>query len=345
MIMEIEKLVDYMLEGRQHKAELALKHWFETSEKYRTFIYKHRDKIRKKFRNSCTDEDLDDVRFELEIPYLFSLDENFVIKYEKFGSGKTRSPDFTIQRSSGSEFNVEAKRIRETILSTRYEEVIKQIIQPIRKTPSSFGFSLDVVDLEPCNDFISRLEDSVENVTKQILSLMAQEKLKMPYDTSTEYPIDGFLDELTVSLSKPSGKASFTKTSYYGGCCPIFYTNKEFRKLSDAIFEKLGQCISGMINVLAITTNSSTHEPEDVLEAIQSINELLNQGNDDFFKNKGLEGANEFLELSKALSGIVFKSTWVNNQKNYNLVWRNANADHKISEDLMKYMKNMGHNL
>ena len=172
---------------------------------------------------------------------------------------------------------------------------------------------------------------------------MAQEEPKMPYDTSTEYPIEGFRDELILSLSKPSGKADSRKTSYYGGCCPIFYTKKEFLKLGDAIFEKLKQCISGMINVLAI--NSSTHEPEDVLEAIQSINELLNQGNDDFFKNKGFDGANEFLELSKAMSCIVFKSTWVNRQKNYNLVWPNANADHKISEDLIEYMKIMGHNL
>lgn len=341
-MMKNEELVAYILEGRQHRAKLALKHWLETSEKYRTFIHEHKDKVRKKFRNSETDEDLEDVLFELEIPYLFSLDDNFLIKYEKLVNVKGRSPDFTIQKIGGSEFNVETKRIRETSISQLYKEIINEIIQPIQKTPSSLGFSLDVVNF-------SCLKDSAGTVTEQILNLIKQEEPNIPHDKEIEFTIGEFPNELKVTLSKPSGKKDQERTSYYGGICPLFYTGKEYRKLGDAIFEKLGQCILGMINVLVITTNSSTHEPEDVREALQSINDLLIQGGDDFFrknshlKRLGITGANDFLERRKNLSCIVFKSTWVSSQKNYNPVWLNTNADHMISEDLIEYMKKMGH--
>lgn len=341
----IEELIDYILEGTQHRAKLVLKNWLANSVKYRTFIHKHKDKVRKKFRNSQTVEDLEDVLFELEIPYLFSLDDNFSIEYEKFGSKKNRrSPDFTIQKISGDEFNIEAKRIRETSISKQYEEVINQIIQPIRETPSSLGFSLDVVTFQDHKDFVTRLNDSAETVTKQILDLIQKEEPNMPPDKEIEFRIDKFPHELKVLLVRPSGKKNHKRTSYYGGICPIFYTNKEFQKLSDAIFEKLGQCIPTMINVLAITTNSSTHESEDVLEAINSINLLLRLRDDEFFKKKKLKGgAKEFLELTKALSCIVFKSTWMSSQKKSNLVWLNENADHEIAEDLIRYLEKMGH--
>lgn len=166
----------------------------------------------------------------------------------------------------------------------------------------------------------------------------------MPIDVSIEYPLDGFHDEVNIVLSKPSGKKDSSKTSYYGGFCPIFFTNKECLKFGDTIFEKLGQCIEGMINILAITTNSSTHEPEDVLESIASINSLIRENNDDFFKKKGFEGTDDFLRVSKNLSAIVFKTTWVNREKNYNLVWCNANAESQVPDDLKEYSKHMGRN-
>lgn len=342
--MNIQELIDYIIEGRQHKAELALNHWLETSKRYYDFVYKYRDKIRSKFRNSVTDEDCNDVRFEIEIPYLYLLDDHYTVGYEKFGNEKKRSPDFTIQRAGSYEFNVEVKRVREAGLGTQYDEVIKKIIEPIRKTPSSLGFSIDVLSTEPSHDLVSRLEISAGNVTSHIRSLIANEEATMPMDKSIEYPLDGFYDEVNIVLSKPSGKKDFSKTSYYGGFCPIFFTNKECLKFGDTIFEKLGQCIEGMINILAITTNSFTHEPEDVLESIASINGLIRENNDDFFKRKGFESTDDFLRVSKNLSAIVFKTTWINREENYNLVWCNANAESQVPEDLKEYSKHMGRN-
>jgi hypothetical protein len=284
--MESDKLIKYMLEGREHNAESALRYWFEKSKRYLHFVYYYRDKIRNKFRNAITEEDLDDVRFELELPYLFLLDSKYTVEYEKFGSATKRAPDFTIQRLGGFQFNVEVKRIREGSLGTRYEKVIEKIIEPIRSIPSSLGFSIDVLHFDLNEDFIASLEHSAEQVVDQIQTLISKEEAKMPYDSCIEYPLPGFKDEIVVTLSRPSGKTDSSSTSYYGGLAPIFFTDKEFHKFGDTVFEKLGQCIPGMINVLFISTNSTTHEPEDMLESIVSINKLIRKQDEDFFKSK-----------------------------------------------------------
>ena len=209
--MSIKELVNYVLEDRQHKAELALNYWLEQSKRYYDFVYKYKDKIRSKFRNSVKDEDYNDVLFELEIPYLYLLNDDYTVEYEKYDSEDGRSPDFTVEKAGAYEFNVEVKRVREASLGVNYEEVIKKIIGPIRKKPSSLGFSFDVFNMQPNHDLISRLEKSTDVVTKNIQSLIDREEASIPTDESKEYPLDGFHDEINIVLSKPSGKKDFSK--------------------------------------------------------------------------------------------------------------------------------------
>lgn len=340
--MDSNSLIEYILEGRQHKTELALEFWLANSKRYFEFVHLNRDKIRNKFRNAITDEDADDVRFELELPFLFLIDDKYTVEYEKFGSEKKRAPDFTIQHDGALQFNVEVKRIREGRLGTRYEEVIKKIIEPIRNIPSSLGFSINVLDFDLDEDFVTSLENSVEQVINQIQTLIIKEEAKIPYDSCFEYPLLVGKDKIVITLSRPSGKKNLSRTSYNSGLDPIFFTNKESFKFGDTIFEKLGQCIPGMINILFISTNSSTHEPEDVLESIASINHLIKRQDINFFKKKGFDSIDDFVNTSKLLSGIVSKTTWVGLDNNFNLVWCNCNADRQIPQELNDYMKFMG---
>ena len=340
--MDSNSLTDYILEGRQHKAESALGYWLANSKRYFEFVHLNKDKIRSKFRNAISDEDIDDVRFELELPYLFFIDDKYTVEYEKFGNGRRRAPDFTIQHDGALQFNVEVNRIREGSLGTRYEEVIKKIIAPIRNIPSSLGFSISALDFDLNEDFITSLEHSVEQFVNQIRTLIIEEETKIPYDSCFDYPLLGFKDKIVITLSRPSGKKNLSRTSYYGGLDPIFFTNKECFKFGDTIFEKLGQCIPGMINILFISTNSSTHEPEDVLESIASINHLIKKQDNNFFERKGFDGIDDFVNALKNLSGIVCKTTWVSLESNFNLVWCNGNAAWQFPQELKNYMKFMG---
>lgn len=340
--MQNHELIKYIFEGREHNAETALRYWFEKSKRYLDFVYYYRDKIRSKFRSAITEEDLDDVRFELELPYLFLLDDKYTVEYEKFGSGRRHAPDFTIQRLSEFEFNVEVKRIREGILGIRYEKVTEKIIEPIRSIPSSLGFSINVLHFDLNETFITSLDHSAGQVVDQIRTLISKKEAKLPFDSCIEYPLQGFKDEIVVTLSRPSGKKEHSRTSYYGGLAPIFFTDKESYKFGDTVFEKLGQCIPGMINVVFISTNSTTHEPEDMLESIASMNKLIRKKDDDFFKKKGFDGIDGFISSSKNLSGIVFKTIWVSLKRNYNLVWCNQNAEQQIPQELKDYMTYMG---
>jgi hypothetical protein len=321
--------------------ELALNHWVAISERYFEFVDLHRDKIRNKVRNAITDDDLDDIRFELHLPYLFLINDKFAVEYEKYGSGKMRSPDFTIQYDQNTEFNVEVKRIREGNFGVRYENVINKIIDPVRRTPSSLGFSINVLHFNLNDEFIKKLEASAEKISCQIQDLIQKEESRMFYDSSMDYPLPGFEHQIEITLSRPSGKKNLSRTSYYGGLDPIIFTNKEHLKFGDTIFDKLGQCIPGMINILFVSSNSSTHEPEGLLESIASINNLIRIKNDDFFKSKGFDGISGFVNSSKKLSGIVFKTTWESLERHSNLVWCNRNADNQIPHEVKEYMKHM----
>jgi hypothetical protein len=82
------------------------------------------------------------------------LDDRFIVEYEKFGVGKKRSPDFTATFESSLEFNIEIKRIREGGLGQRYNEWREEVVDRIRKIPSSLAFAIDMVGADGTSDSI-----------------------------------------------------------------------------------------------------------------------------------------------------------------------------------------------
>jgi hypothetical protein len=337
------ELIDYIMEGRQHFSRDIIESWVKTSNRFKKFVYLYRDKIRSRIHNASNEEYLEDIRFELEIPYLILSDDRFEVEYEKYSTGSTRAPDFSVTFERSIEFNLEVKHIREPILGVHFEKSIQQIASRIQSLPSSLGFRLDVTTLDIAPDVVGRLESSKEEVIKCIENLIQNEESKISYDNVHEYPIKGFEDELILVLSKPSGKVNHDETSYYGGLEPVFYTQIEYRKFGDAIFEKIGQMVPNMINIIIIISKSSTHEREDLFKSIYSINKLLNQGDENLFIRKGFQGKQDFLNQSKRLSGILFRNNWIglNAVKDRNLLWCNEQADQQIPEPIKEYLRRM----
>lgn len=340
--MNKQQIIDYIIEVDNKTISKAMNYWLDSCDRFNDFTFKYRDKIRRKVRGAKTDEDLEDVRFELEIPWLFLSDERFDIEYEKFGDLTKRAPDFTVCFKGTTEFNIEVKRIREGSLGSSYEDLISEIAEEIRKIPSSLGFSLDVTSLDNETCIVKRMKTKKNEIITFIKATILAEEKKIAYDTRREYRLKGFEKEIILLLSRPSGKVSTDHTSYHGGSFPIFYTDKESYKFSDTIFYKLGQMIPDMINLIVITTNSSTHEPEDLLDCIYSINKLIEREDEDFFIRKGFSGIQDFLQQSSNLSGILFKTTWTDAEKNFNLLWCNEQAAHKIPVNIKEYLKVMG---
>jgi len=277
----------------------------------------------------------------LEIPYLLLLDNRLSVEYEKFGTGKRRSPDFTVTFEDSFEFNIEVKRIREHIFGQRYAEWLKNIVDKIRKIPSSLGFSLDMVAADGTEELVSTLEKEQSEIIQFIKRTITAGESKIQRGCSVDYEVPNLDRRLIVTLSKPPRKTNSKKTSYYGGIEPIFYTQKEHFKIGDSIFEKLAQMIPGMVNVVVCTSNSSTHEREDLYDAIGSINALISKNDEEFFIQKGFNGIQDFLSYTKNLSGIIFRSTWSDQGRALNLLWCNKQAENQIPEPIRKYLSEM----
>ena len=339
--MTDDELISYIIADRQHNITNYFAGWFTICDRFKNFSYHNRDKIRSKIRGTKTNEDLEDLSFELEVAYLLLLDERFELEYEKYGTGENRAPDFLAIYKKSIFFNVEVRRIRKPELGTRIDSCFQEIGDKVRKIPSDICVQIwtNTFDADP--DLVSRLESSKEKIINFVEKVIEIEKNKLAYDSTCEYPLDGFEDEFVFALTRPSGKVDKTHTSYYPASVPIFYTQKEYYKFGDIVCEKLGQMLPNMINMLIVGSNSSAHEREDLPRAIDSINDLLLKNDEKFFIQKGFHGRNDFIEQMKNLSAILFRSNWIGGVGDRNLLWLNEQASQKIPEEITEYLRMM----
>lgn len=338
--MSESDLINYILKDRQHTLSEAFRSWFATCERFEGFVILHKDKIRKKV-GGARGEGLEDLRLELELPYLLLLDDRFKVEYEKYAGNKTTSPDFSITFDHSTHFSVEVKRIREADLGRRFSQWIEKVVSRIEAIPSGLAFRLHFPEMESTSDPVDRLEASTEEIISYIENTILTEGGKLSVDSEREFSIPGFQDEMVLTLSKPPHKQD-SGTSYHGGIGPIFYTKKEFKKFSDLICDLLleKQVRPGMINLLFLSTNSTTHEDKNLPEAIHQLHQC-----DEFFIKKGFKSRQDFLDRSKSLSGILFRSSWMPasaSGKNLNFLWLNGQAEYPIPEPIQNYLTNMG---
>ena len=335
--MTDKQLIDDILGGRQHYISGDLMHWLTKCPKFGNFLHANHLKIKNKIKCASTDEDLKDTRFELEVAYLFLLDNSFELKYEKREAGNSRTPDFSIMFKQSINFNVEVKRIREADLGKRLKKFLAVIEDRIREIPSGLSASINVVPGKHYGkDFINQLESSMEELMQFIKNTIETEEHKFVDDALDEYPVPSFKGELILELSKPLSKYDTKHTSYHDGTMPIFYIQKEHYKFGDTVFEKLGQMLPGTANLLIIGSDSSTHENEDFVTEIKMVTDFVRQENDAFFIEKRFRGAKDFTTQIKNLSAVLFRSSWIGNSHNRNYLWINKNANYKLSEDIIK---------
>lgn len=317
-------------------------YWFGTCDRFLDFVERYQKKIQSKVRNAKDAEYLEDVSFELEVVCLFLLDDRFEVEYEKYSSKPGRNPDYTITFEKNTVFNVEVGRIREADQGYRFDKWVNEVVERGRAVHSDLAFRLKMPKLDAQPDLVDRLEASKEKIAQYIQLTIQNQNEKLPLDTPYEYIVPGFENELMLVLSRPSGKPTKDRTLSYGvSPRAVFYKKNEFHKFGDAISGKLGQMRPGMINVLILSSGSTTHEDVDLNWATESIKQLIDENNDAFFVEKGFQDTQDFVHQFKNLGGVLFRSTWVGEKPPRNLLWCNDLADQPIPELIAEYMRNM----
>jgi hypothetical protein len=108
----IHELLSYIFGDATDFLAAQVADWALSSRRFRAFAITYRDKIRKKIRGTRDPEGLRDLQFELATAYFLLQEQQFTVEYEKFGTGKQRSPDFSVTYRINTIFNVEVKRLR-----------------------------------------------------------------------------------------------------------------------------------------------------------------------------------------------------------------------------------------
>jgi hypothetical protein len=108
----VHELLSYIFGDTTDFLTTQFADWALTSRRFRAFALTYRDKIRKKIRGTRDPEGLRDLLFELETAYFLLQERMFSVEYEKFGTGKQRTPDFSVTYRSNIVFNAEVKRLR-----------------------------------------------------------------------------------------------------------------------------------------------------------------------------------------------------------------------------------------
>lgn len=339
--MNSEELIKYILEDKDDHFYRILNYRVDSCERYKKFLSSYRDKIRKKIRDKVKEELEDIIIFELEIPFLLLLNDQFDVKYEKYGL-RDPGPDYTVTFKQSLEFNMEVKRIREAELGVEFNEWYGTLNSKLSKIRSMLGVMIDILTPEAGRNLMERLQESLEDIFQFIKRNIEELEDRLTHGESRTFLIPGFEEEeISVQIFRWSNKADIKYAGLYGGITPVFITGNELRKFGDTIFEKLGQMKPKMINILSIISDSSTHQRWDLSDCIESINKLLTVSDEEFFSRKGFNDKDDFLEQVKKLSGILFRSTWKGQQEYRNTLWCNNLAEKKVPEEIKTYLKKM----
>jgi len=335
-VVNAAKLIDHIF-GKSLSCAAFSRALTETP-RFGQFVEKHCDKIRKKIRRTRGDTDaVKDVLAELWVAYcLLHVDRFSDVQYEAYGDS-VAGPDLTVTccGCSGLVFNVEVKRILRTEVERRFLAWLRQLKDSIRKTPSGLAVSVHIGNKDYFDDetgLLDRLEARSEEVTGYIRRAIAASDSEMAPGSKKDLFVPGFEGAFELELRKPQRASSSGYTAYYRGSFPLFVTHKEFRKFGDEICDPahLGQMRPDMINVLAIATDSGTHDELDLDQALASLKQRAAEEDNEFFIKKGFKGAGDFITLFERLSGIVLAGAFFPVRSGPKTLWRNSRAERQV---------------
>ena len=333
-VMTIEELLSQLFKQRSIPFRRELSEWLDISAAFLNFCQQNALKIAKKLATAKSDEDVYDIRSELEIALLLCENKKLSIEYEKYESSDGRAPDFFVTYNGTFTLNVEVARIRESAPMKRYNSWLARIRDAVKEFRSPFFVYLDWTANDNDPQLLQILEEAEVTVVASILdaiSSTASDTLTCGKHIHIAPP--GINHLIGITITRPEGRHSSEQTYFTAGIFPLFYTNKEYRKFGDIILDKLSQLFTGQANVLAPCVTSSTHEFIDLEDSLLS----LSQQSDCFYSQKGYRDKAHFDSDFSWLSAIFLRSMWSSCGHNRNQVWCTANAAYPFPHELVSY--------
>lgn len=341
--MTDDSLALYIAGNDRRQVASYLKGRFGGSPRFRDFVYSNRDKIRKKVREANNEESIEDIAAELKVAYLLLLDDRFSLEYEKYMRNQSRrSPDLTAVFQATLPFNVEVKRIRKSPgFEGRFDKWYDSVVERVRKTPSSLGFSLDVTTMGSNVAVMNSLEPATDKVVDFCVQKIMADDCALSPNASREYRLPGFENLLRLTLVKPKNRTPTDTTALFGFCAPILSSGKEPAKFSNSVLEKVEQFVPQMRNVLIFKVSSAAHAYQDLQAGLDWLVNELRHGDETFFEKRGFQGREQFRQHWESLSAVLFLERNLFSATQPNVLWVNPDAAHQLPSEVCHYLEEM----
>jgi hypothetical protein len=115
----------------------------------------------------------------------------------------------------------------------------------------------------------------------------------------------------------------------------------EFSRIAGTICQKIGQLPAGMINVLAIASDTELYHSADVGAALAGLRARAERKDDDFFARRGFPSAGDFLKQYQRLSAVLFRSHPAQGDQ-ARALWPNPIARHHLPDALRNALHKLG---
>lgn len=334
--------LDKWLSNHDWPASLVL-NWIANRPDFGLFVSEHKATIEKKLRNAMSTEDRLDVLAELEFAYRGIGQPGWRFKYEPYGTGKARSPDYQVSIGYSYTFNMEVKRVREGIQTLALHNFIGDVLTALSEVPTGCGAIINILDMDDVEGFIQRLVAAKPRVIESCVKAALEQTPRLADNDSVDVPLLGFdSDELRIQLVRMGHRPADYPTRYLAGGLSIPYTQRESFIFTDIICGALGQLRDGVPNVLAVRVQSCTHESIEFDYAISAIESRARAGEHEFFQKKGIADASQYLNLRRRLSAAVVVADWTSTPGYVNNhVWINTDAAIPLADQIIESLRGM----
>ena len=176
-------------------------------------------------------------------------------------------------------------------------------------------------------DLVNRLEERTLEIIDYIAdtTCAAEREILVEGKQSFSVPVPGFENEFVLRFRKPPYPTDTLAND--GEESPLFRTGEEYRKFDDLYWKVFkNQVIPDMINVLAVNTDSKTHDSWPLRTCMHHLNDLA-RSND--------------IEKTKQLSGVLFRGTWSAPNVEPNVLWCDEEAYCPIPEHIRVALRGM----